>query len=215
MNRPSRVIRPSVTALILGSLTWTLMSVAPAQAEHERRQMERVAELAHELELAAYDASHLTRQYGHGYTAHELTQDFEALERAANRFHQQAHDARSPFETERSFRRLASSYYETRRTFRGFHGNTRVRQAFHRINTPMESLYRFYTGRDLYRDDPYVRTHRHVTPRDPGRNRGRDPGHRGLDDRRIRRGEDRDRDFDRRDRDERRGRNAGPRGRRP
>lgn len=213
MNRPSRSFRPLIPALILGAVTWTLTSATPAPAEHARRPMERIAGLAHELELAAQDAYHLTHEHGRGYTAHELRRNFEALERAANRFHEQAHHARSPFETERDFRRLADRYYETRRTFRGFHGSTRVRQAFHRINTPMESLYRVYTGRDLYRDDPYVRTHRHVTPRDRGRDRGRRLGHRDLDDRRIGRGEDRD--FDRRDRDERRGRNRGRGGRRP
>lgn len=229
MNRPNR-IHPLVTALLAFSVLWTLAPAA--QAEHvERRQAERLAYLAHELEVAARDAAYLVHERGygrHGHTAHKLNQDFKALERAAHRFYEQAHYARSPYEARRSFRRLANLYYEARLTFRGFHGSTRVRQAFHRINTPMETLYRFYTGRNLYRDDPYARARHKVTPRDRTPHRGH-ADVRDRDDRRIgpndrrgdRRADRRDRGVGRRDNDDRRGRGTdtgrrgGRRGGRP
>lgn len=234
MTRETRT-RPTPTSLRSGShattqtwgktwtKTWTCRAVtvalalavmatlAPvASAEHvERRQAERLAGLAHDLEEAAHDAYYLTHRYGHGPVARDLLRDFRSLERAANRFHEEAHYARAPYEARRELHRLAERYYEVRYTFRRFHGSSHVRQAFHRINRPMEVLYRFYTGRDLYRDDPYARrAHRTERPRTRGRDheghagldRGRHLGHRDADDGRL----------DRRDRGNRRGRRGGP-----
>lgn len=207
MKRPN----PSLfffTALILVGMIWSTASTA--WAEHDRRQTERIAHLAHRLERSSHEAHHLTHELGYGRTANELTQDFEALERAARRFHERVQIARSPFEVERGFRRLADRYYETRRTFRGFHGSVRIRQAFHRINEPMEGLYLIYTGRNLYRDDPYVTAHRRVTPRGHDRRGVHKPGRRlgGREDHGVR-------DPDRRGRNDRRGRGTRPRGHRP
>jgi|GEM_PF-3876708 len=178
-----------------------------AWAEHlDQRQTERLAGLAYELEQAAHDAYHLTHEYAYGPIARDLMRDFQALERAASQFSEEARYARSPQQATRELHRLAERYYEARLTFRGFHGSTHVRQAFHRINRPMEILYRSYTGRDLYRDDPYVRqAHRYERPRTRGRERG--------EDRRLDR--DRDRRLDRpgRDGSDGRGRRNGRNGR--
>lgn len=167
------IYRASTLAIVL-VVTATL---TPAVwADHlDRRQSERLAGLAYDLEQAAHDAYHVTHEYAYGPVAWDLMRDFQALERAASRFSEEARYARSPEQARRELDRLADRYYEARRTFRGFHGSTHVRQAFHRINRPMEILYRSYTGRDLYRDDPYIRqAHRYERPRTRGRERGED-----------------------------------------
>lgn len=134
-----------------------------ARADHfDRRGSERIADLAADLARAADDGYQLTRRlaYARHSNDEDLMRDFRALERAVDRFHRATLRARTPFEARREMQEVTDRYYELRGTFGSFHGSVRVREAFHRINAPMEELYRLYTGRDLYRDDPNVRGRR-------------------------------------------------------
>lgn len=181
------------SALSFASLLALALLAPAAAADHERGDYDRgydrgydrvhgqVARLAYELDDAADHAAHLSRR-SHGY--HAVDAAFARLSDAAYDF-RYAVESGDAYRSERAFERVAARYYDLRGEFRHFHGPDHVRAAFHRINTPMEDLYRIYTGRDLYRDDPHAR-HR-VERRAPrhddrhhdrrGRGRGRGRGH--------------------------------------
>lgn len=168
-------------ALTFATLLLLVVSAPVASAEHQRRfDPGHVARLAHQLDDAAYHADRLSRFRSPGY--HAVDAAFARLSDAASEFHRVIESGDDPYRAERAFERVAARYYDLRGEFRHFHGPDPVRAAFHRINTPMEDLYRIYTGRDLYRDDPHAR--RQVQRRSPrydddagrgrrGRGRGR------------------------------------------
>ena len=111
----------------------------------------RAYSLARELEDAARHAADVadrrTRRDDRG-----ITESFFRFEEAARQFSRAAD--RNGNAGRGEFDRVAARYYELRGAFSRYHGPQDVRAAFHRINRPMEELYRMYTGRDLYRDDP-------------------------------------------------------------
>ncbi|HEX2254795.1 MAG TPA: hypothetical protein VHQ65_16140 [Thermoanaerobaculia bacterium] len=112
----------------------------------------RVVALARELEDASRHAASVAERRNRR-EERAVTDSFFRFEEAARRFarsvDRNGNGARGEFD------RLAARYYELRRDFSRYHGPQDVRAAFHRINAPMEEIYRTYTGRDLYRDDPH------------------------------------------------------------
>ncbi len=120
----------------------------------------QVAQLAFRLEDATRYGSDVADRTSYGrYGGDEAVVDaFYRLEDAARVFADRVDRGNlRGNRDDRAFRDVVARYYELRGEFRSFHGPIRVREAFHGINDPMERLYRIYTGRDLYRDDPNVR----------------------------------------------------------
>jgi hypothetical protein len=148
-------------AMILAALLVAIVLAPAASAEHERRydrsrDREQVARLAHDLEDASDDAYRLSARRGRG--DRQLDAAFARMRDAAAQFHRTVESGRyDARDTDRAFALVADRYYQLRGEFRDYHGSRDLRSAFHRINEPMERLYRTYTGRDLYRDDPYAR----------------------------------------------------------
>jgi hypothetical protein len=149
-------------AVILAALLAVTVLAPAASAEHERRydrsrDREHVARLAHDLENASHDAYRLAARRGRG--DHQLDAAFARMRDAAAQFHRTVESGRyDARDTDRAFDLVADRYYRLRGEFGQYHGPRDLRTAFHRINEPMERLYRTYTGRDLYRDDPYARS---------------------------------------------------------
>lgn len=190
-------------ALILAALLVVTLLAPAASAEHERRydrsrDRDDVARLAHDLEDASRYGHRLSTRRGRGHDR-QLDAAFARLSDAAAHFHRtvesRRYDARA---TDRAFEAVADRYYRLRGELRHYHGPRDLRAAFHRVNEPMERLYRLYYGRDLYRDDPYARgngrydDHRRYDDHDRYGDRG--DRHR---DGRYDRGRDRGRDDDR------------------
>lgn len=152
-------------ALLLTATLLLLTALAPdASAQYQRRydRGNQVAHLAHELDDAAYQADQLSRHQSPGY--HAVDAAFARLSQAANDFHRVVETGRDAYGAERAFDRVAERYYDLRWELRVFHGPDYVRAAYHRINAPMEVLYRHYRGRDLYRDYERLRLGRHQQP---------------------------------------------------
>lgn len=148
---------PTFSFLFVAALAvlWAL----PSQAQSGNSR--DLVRFAAELERTAYDAGRLSDRVNHrsGPEA-AVTDGFYELADAARRYQQTAHSRGG---ATRAFDAMVNRYWDLRADFRHYHGPASVRQAFHRVNTPMEDLYYAYTGRDLYRDDPGARgrqTHR-------------------------------------------------------
>jgi hypothetical protein len=152
-----RLIPPTV---LLAAVFLLLTALAPTAdaAVRQRLDPRTVDDLARRLDDAAYDAHRLSTRRSYGYDDRYLDAAFARLLDAAESFHRATGSRR--FDTNasrRSFDNLAARYYELRGEMRYYHGPRDVRVAFHRFYEPMERLYRIYTGRDLYRDDPNLR----------------------------------------------------------
>lgn len=192
MTRHPKIRPVKSRHLNIAALTFALLSlllVPLASADHERGDLryrgasqDRYADLAYQLDAAAYNAYRLSDRR----SSRDLDAAFERFNDATDRYLDTVNSRRAGAnEVDRSFALVTRRYYELRGEFSHYHGGRDLRSAFHRINTPMERLYRAHTGRDLYRDDPNVRhasrvepRGRHDSPRDRHVDR-RDRGHDG------------------------------------
>lgn len=161
-----RAFQGRLWILLLTALALALAaSGSPAEAAHGDRAWAQ--QRAYELADAARHAHRLSEDRIHYPTRAEerLLARFHDFEEEAERFHRQASRSGDTYLVERAFRRLVEDYWELRAAFRHFHGSHQVRSAFHRINEPMEGLYEYYVGGNLYRDDPRIRHRRRLSPR--------------------------------------------------
>jgi len=175
---------PDPLAIALAVLLSFLIALTVLADHESRARYDDVSGLAAQLDDAAYDAYLLSERRSFA----SLDEAFNRFAEATQRFRESArYDSRA---AGRDFQHLARDYYELRGEFRYYDGPGDLRRAFHRINAPMERLYRNYTGRDLYRDDPNVRRsgarsrHPHHDRVPDVRPRDREHGHRDRDVRR-------------------------------
>ena len=151
-------LRLRTIALAVLSVALVGASFAPAVHARHAASSGALVHLATELERAAADAARLAARVNHRHGPEAaVTESFYRLADAAAEYRRAAR-GRSTEASTRAFDAMVNRYWDLRSDFRQYHGPDSVRRGFHQVNDPMERIYFAYTGRDLYRDDPGIRT---------------------------------------------------------